>query len=70
LEYLAGPGPLGGDPCDNSTVVCGSINMFYEGPSGFDETVAWVEINPVPVPAALPLMVFALGALGVMRRRT
>ncbi len=63
LEYLAGPGPMNGVPCDGATVVCGVISQFIEGPGGFDQTFELVQVNAVPVPVALPLMMFAIGAL-------
>ncbi|MEM9422687.1 MAG: VPLPA-CTERM sorting domain-containing protein [Pseudomonadota bacterium] len=53
----------------SSTRVAGISNDGYLDNALFDLRAASGSMDPVPVPAALPLMAFGVAGLGVMRRR-
>jgi hypothetical protein len=48
-----------------------ALVMFNDlgGDKDYDDMVVRVQVSPVPVPAALPLLVTALGGLGFMAKR-
>lgn len=83
IDSISYPYPTGSTPpykqllsygtTDSSLFVAGNNTVTYEmhnisGPSGFLANIN-VEAAEVPLPAALPLMLVGLGALGVARRR-
>ncbi|NND59238.1 MAG: VPLPA-CTERM sorting domain-containing protein [Gammaproteobacteria bacterium] len=64
IAYYVGPGPAA--LCDGSQV-CSSVEDFSSGE--ITESIEAVQVNPVPVPAAFPLLAGALGVLGFVGRR-
>jgi hypothetical protein len=50
---------------DSAVFIAGMVAGFTEGGGGIDPDPT----NPIPVPAAFPLLLTALGGLGLLRRR-
>lgn len=52
-----------------SAVAVDSLRFRFQGASGAIDDLTFDTIAPIPVPAALPLMLAGLGGLGYMKRR-
>lgn len=64
VSYAVGPGPVG---LCNGVDICSVIDDFTTG--GFTASIEAVQVNAIPLPAALPLLAGALGVMGFMGRR-